>query len=51
MAPPAELPEPASSTHPADKDAAGDAPVVVLDDKVFGRMTSAKTKKLIEDKE
>ena len=27
------------------------APVVVLDDKVFGRMTSAKTKKLIEDKE
>ena len=27
------------------------APVVVLDDKVFGRMTAAKTKKLIEDKE
>ncbi|MDX9833743.1 MAG: NAD(P)H-dependent oxidoreductase subunit E [Desulfobulbus sp.] len=27
------------------------APVVVLDDKVYGRMTAAKTKKLIEDKE
>ena len=27
------------------------APVVVLDDKVFGRKTAAKTKKLIEDKE
>lgn len=27
------------------------APVVVLDDKVFGHMTAAKTKKLIEDKE
>ena len=26
------------------------APVVVLDDKVFGRMTAAKTQKLIEDK-
>lgn len=27
------------------------APVVVLDDKVYGRMTAAKTQKLIEDKE
>ena len=27
------------------------APVVVLDDKVYGRMTAAKTKKIIEDKE
>jgi len=26
------------------------APVVVLDDKVYGRMTAAKTKKIIEDK-
>ena len=27
------------------------APVVVLDDKVYGRMTAAKTQKIIEDKE
>jgi NADH:ubiquinone oxidoreductase subunit E len=27
------------------------APVMVLDDKVYGRMTAAKTKKIIEDKE
>jgi len=27
------------------------APVVVLDDKVYGRMTAAKTKKIIEDKQ
>jgi NADH-quinone oxidoreductase subunit E len=27
------------------------APVVVLDDKVYGRMTAAKTQKLIEEKE
>ena len=27
------------------------APVVVLDDKVYGRMTAAKTKKIIKDKE
>jgi NADH:ubiquinone oxidoreductase subunit E len=27
------------------------APVVVLDDKVYGRMTATKTQKLIEDKE
>ena len=26
------------------------APVVVVDDKVYGRMTAAKTNKLIEDK-